>query len=122
MSYRLISAALLGALLLPAAAWAAPSQGETLFKQRCGTCHAIAPGGPAKLGPALQGVMGAKAGTLPGPAASAAMKKSGITWDAATMDAYLAKPTTVVPGTKMLVGMPDAAQRKAVIAYLQTLK
>ncbi|HEY9236018.1 MULTISPECIES: c-type cytochrome [Phenylobacterium] len=110
-------------MALAGAAAAAPSQGETLFNQRCGTCHAIAPGGAAKMGPPLAGMIGRKAGTVPGFSYSAAMKKSGIVWDAARLDAYIAKPAAVVPGTTMMVGMPgDPAQRAAVVAFLAAQK
>lgn len=110
-------------LAFAASASAAPSQGETLFKQRCGTCHTIEPGGPAKLGPPLKGMIGRKAGTIPGFAYSNALKTSGIVWNATNLDAYVARPLATVPGTKMTVGMPgDAAQRAAVINYLAAQK
>ena len=101
---------------------AAQVQGETVFKQQCGTCHAIAPGGPAKLGPPLKGMVGRKAGTVPGYAYSKAMTGWGQTWTTANLDAYLAKPAATVPGTKMLVGAPDAEQRAALVTYLGTLR
>ena len=107
---------------LASSAAAAPVQGETVFKQQCGTCHAIAPGGPAKLGPPLKGMVGRKAGTVPGYAYSKAMTGWGQTWTTANLDAYLAKPAATVPGTKMLVGVANPEQRAAVIAYLATLK
>ncbi len=125
MSHRVWTAIVpaVSLIALAGSAAAAPSQGETLFKQRCGTCHAIDAGGPAKMGPPLKGVMGRKAGTAPGFAFSAALKNSGIVWDATNMDAYVAKPTGTVPGTKMMVGMPgDPAQRAAVISYLAAQK
>lgn len=102
-------------------ALAAPTEGETLFQQRCATCHTIAPGA-AKMGPALKGIVGSKAAAVPGYAFSPALKASGLTWTAANLDKYLAKPTTVVPGTKMMVGLPDPAQRAAVISYLSSQK
>ncbi|MBA4012896.1 MAG: cytochrome C [Phenylobacterium sp.] len=101
---------------------AAQAPGETVFKQQCGTCHAIAPGGPAKLGPPLKGMVGRKAGTVPGYAYSKALSAWGQTWTTANLDKYLAKPAAVVPGTKMLVGVANADQRAAVIAYLASQK
>ncbi len=103
------------------AAFAAPTPGETLFQQRCATCHTIAPGA-VKMGPALKGVVGSKAAAMPGYAFSPALKASGLTWTAANLDKYLAKPTSVVPGTKMTIGLPDPAQRAAVISYLSSQK
>lgn len=107
---------------LATSAAAASVQGETVFKQQCGTCHTIAPGGPAKLGPPLKGAIGRKAGTVPGYAYSAALKGWGQTWTTANLDQYLAKPAAVVPGTKMLVGVANPEQRAAVVAYLASQK
>jgi cytochrome c len=54
---------------------------------------------------------------------SEAMRESGKTWDPATLDTYLAHPREIVPGTKMAFGgLPVAADRSNVIAYLETLK
>ena len=111
--------ALVAGAAVSSAAHAAPTQGETLFQQRCATCHTIAPGAP-KMGPPLKGIVGDKAAAVPGYAFSPALKASGLTWTTANLDKYLAKPTTVVPGTKMMVGLPDPAQRAAIISYLST--
>ncbi|KQW69464.1 cytochrome C [Phenylobacterium sp. Root77] len=112
---------LVAGLAAASAAFAAPVQGETVFKQQCGTCHTIAPGA-AKLGPPLKGMIGRKAGTVPGYAYSNALKAWGQTWTTANLDQYLAKPTATVPGTKMLVGVSNAEQRAAVVAYLAAQK
>ena len=50
------------------------------------------------------------------------MKGSKLIWNAATLDTYLKAPAKSVPGTKMLVGAPDAEQRAALVTYLGTLK
>lgn len=89
---------------------------------QCKVCHAVT-AGTNGVGPSLSGVVGRKAGTVPGFAYSDAMKGSGLTWDEATLDPYLTAPMKVVPGTKMTyAGQPDAAMRKEVIEYLKTLK
>lgn len=121
---RHLTAAALAAFVLAGASQAAAqaNQGETLFKQQCGTCHAIAPGGAAKMGPPLKGMVGRKAGTVAGFAYSPALKASGITWSADSLDKYIAKPTVVVPGTKMMVGAADATKRAAIVAYLVAQK
>jgi cytochrome c len=99
---------------------AAPS-GQDVFEQRCAVCHSVKPA-PGKMGPPLAGVVGRKAGSLGGYAYSNGLKTSGITWTAETLDAYLKAPAKTVPGTKMLVGAPDAGQRAAVIQYLASVK
>ncbi|CPN17102.1 cytochrome c [Bordetella pertussis] len=49
-----------------------------------------------------------------------AMKDSGLTWDAATLDRFLADPLKTVPGTAMTyAGVPDAGERADLIAYLR---
>ncbi|MFX7894976.1 cytochrome c family protein, partial [Acinetobacter baumannii] len=52
-------------------------------------------------GPQLNGLLGRKAGSLPGYAYSPAMKASGLVWTEATLTAFLRDPNAVVPGTKM---------------------
>lgn len=89
---------------------------------QCAACHSIEPGKHG-VGPSLAGVFGSKAGSAPGYNYSPAIKNSGLTWDEATLDEYLIAPMTKIPGTKMsYAGMADAAQRKAVIDFMKTLK
>lgn len=76
-----------------------------------------------RLGPSLASVAGRKAGSLPGYTYSDALKASGLTWNEATLDKWLASPRETVPGTKMpFMGISDPARRKQVIDYLLTLK
>lgn len=89
---------------------------------QCRACHAVEPGRHG-VGPSLAGIYGTKAGELPGYAFSDAMKKSGLTWDDATLDAWLRSPAKLVPGTKMVFfGMPDPEKRKQVIDYIKAIK
>jgi cytochrome c len=90
---------------------------------RCGLCHSATKGGGNKIGPNLFGVVGRKAGTYPGFSYSAAMKKAGIVWTPAKLDAYLAAPQEIVPGNSMpFAGIANAPQRADLVAYLVTLK
>lgn len=83
---------------------------------RCEACHALAYN---RTGPMHCGVVGRKAGTVPGFDYSAAMRRSQLVWDAATLDRFLTNPPKVVPGTTMTyAGIPDARDRADVIAYL----
>jgi cytochrome c len=106
-----------GITAAPATAQDAGS-GATLFRQRCQTCHSVTPGQKALLGPNLAGVVGRKAGTADFRY-SDAMKKSAVTWNAATLARYLTSPPKVVPGGKMTVSVNDAKQRADIIAFLQ---
>ncbi|TWI28291.1 c-type cytochrome [Mesorhizobium tianshanense] len=105
-------------LLLPAAAFAQQVEGERLFRQRCGTCHSLEPG-QNRVGPHLSSVIGRTAGSVEGGRYSAALRESGIVWEGGILDAFLAAPRQAVPGTSMTVGVPNAAQRAAIIAYLE---
>jgi cytochrome c len=93
--------------------------GEAVFR-KCAICHRIEAAAPNGIGPNLHGVFGRKAASLPNFNYSPAMRGSGLTWDARTLDRYLAAPQKDVPGTRMTFGgLPDAASRKAVIGYLK---
>jgi len=92
--------------------------GETVFKKNCAVCHTLE-AGKNKIGPSLAGVVGRKAGSVPGFSYSAANKDSGDTWDEQTLDTYLTDPRKFMPGTKMVfAGLKNTEDRKALIAYL----
>lgn len=106
----------------PAAATTAAAGAKPVAFAQCSSCHAVEPGKHG-IGPSLAGVYGTKSGELAGYAFSEPMKQAGLTWDDATLDAYLTNPMKMVPGTKMTyAGMADPAKRQDVIAYLKTLK
>ena len=84
---------------------------------RCEACHAL---GYNRTGPKHCGVVGRKAGTVPGFDYSPAMRRSNLTWDEKTLDRFLANPPKVVPGTTMTyAGIADAQERADLIAYLR---
>jgi cytochrome c len=101
----------------PANAEGVPANGEQLFRQRCGACHTVIADKPSKVGPNLSGVVGRKAASSTF-AYSPALKASKLIWNRANLDKYLAAPTRMVPGSKMVVAVPDRAQRAALIQYL----
>ncbi len=110
-----------GAGAASAAAVAAADAKPAAYAQ-CAACHSVEPGKHG-IGPSLHGVYGTKAGDIPGYAFSDKLKASGLTWDDATLDQWLAGPMKMVPGTKMTyAGMSDPAKRAEIIAYLKTLK
>jgi cytochrome c len=118
-----VAAAITAVVSIPASIQAAPAgpSGETLFRQRCAMCHQVVSGRTSPLGPNLRGVVGRAAGSA-AYNYSPAMKASKITWNSANLDRYLVSPPRMVPGSKMTVSLPDAAQRRAVIGYLSTLR
>ncbi len=93
--------------------------GKRLFL-RCASCHALNANAPGRIGPALQGVVGRKAGSLAGAKYSAAMLATDFVWTDAMLDKWLTKPNSVVPGTAMaFAGIPNPQDRQALIAYLK---
>lgn len=99
------------------------SSGAQTFKSDCAVCHHDTQKAPPSVGPNLFGVVGRKAGSLPGYAYSPAMKRSGLTWTPDELKLYLASPAKVVPGNKMpFMGVHDSSRLDAVLSYLETLK
>jgi glucose/arabinose dehydrogenase len=100
-------------------------RGKVLFQQNCALCHAVSqgPGIPATagVGPNVLGILGRRAGSGANFNYSQALGESRLIWDSATLDSFLANPMAAVPGTTMLVSMPDAGIRRDLIAYMATL-
>src|SRR5258705_9510130 len=83
---------------LPAAK---PPDGATLFKQQCATCHSTNLTDPGRQGPPLLKIVGRPAGKVDGFHYSAGFAKADFVWDDARLDAWLANPQAMVPGTIM---------------------
>lgn len=95
--------------------------GQVVFRIQCSGCHSEAEGRNS-VGPSLYGIVGRKAGAISSFRYSSANKESGIIWNEATLDRYIANPQAVVPKTIMLSpGLKDAQKRANLIAYLATL-
>lgn len=118
---RLPIAVALAAALVPLSARA--EELEISFNDHCRECHSFVKD-DNRLGPSLYGVVGRKAGTEPGYAFTQSMKDSGVTWDEATLDKWIADPGAVVPGNGMsppYSGIDDPAIRKRIIAFLKSI-
>jgi nitrite reductase (NO-forming) len=102
----------------PAALSGAAEEGRRVFG-KCQACHALQ-AGKNGVGPSLAGIIGKPSAGNPDFNYSEAMRKAHLTWDAKTLDAYLADPQKVVPGNRMpFPGLKSADDRVNVIAYLQ---
>ncbi len=116
-----------GSIGMNALAWAQGnaqsdvSAGQKIFSTECSVCHSNVAGGSG-FGPSLAGVVGRKAGSLPGFDYSTALKSSGLVWNQATLSQFLTGPGQMVPGTTMQATVPSAVERTDLIAYLATLK
>ncbi len=89
---------------------------------KCAPCHSVKDG-ENKIGPSLYDVVGRPSHSIGNFNYSEPFKAYDVTWDAPTLDHYLADPRAVVPGTKMIfIGLKKDEERANVIAYLGTLK
>ena len=94
------------------------ADGEKIFK-KCAACHSIAKDGGNKIGPALWGVLGRKAGSIADYKYSKAMTAYGKPWSFEEMNGFLTKPKAWLKGTKMsFAGLKNEKDRAAVILYM----
>lgn len=98
-----------------------PAKGAVVFK-KCAICHTADKGGPNRIGPNLNGVIGRD--KVDGYAYSDAAKAwhdAGNKWDEAKLTKWLADPKAFIPGTKMtFVGLSDPGDIADVIAYIKS--
>jgi cytochrome c len=109
---------LLAALLAATSAAAGggdPARGERLYESRCGACHSL---DANRVGPAHQGIIGRKAGSVADYDYSPAVKAATLVWTPATLERWLADPEKTIPGQKMGYSVPDARDRADLIAWL----
>lgn len=93
-----------------------PAQGQRLFESRCIACHSI---DSHRVGPALRGVFGRRAGAAQGYDYSAAVKESAVVWTAQSLERWLSNPEALIPGQKMGYSVGEARDRADLIAYLR---
>ena len=92
-------------------------RGTQVFAQ-CKVCHSLE-AGKNMVGPSLHGLVGRKAGSVPGFAYSPAMKNSNVTWNNDTLSKYLTDPKAFIPGDKMaFTGIKDPSKLGDLLAYL----
>jgi cytochrome c len=97
-----------------------PADGEKAFK-KCAACHSADPAAGHRTGPNLYNTVGHPIGGHAGFNYSDALKNHGGTWTLEQLDGYLENPKAYIPGNKMsFAGLKRAAERAAVIAYLNT--
>ena len=114
----LIVAAGLAATASVARADGDAARGEKKFEE-CQACHSLDRNAES-VGPSLYGVFGRKAGQEAGFRYSPAMKRSGIVWSPEAVGTFITDPQATVAANRMpYAGMPDAADRADLIAFLQ---
>lgn len=94
--------------------------GQAVFEKTCKGCHTIGRAAQHAFGPELNGLIGRKAGSMPGYKYSDEMQASGIVWSEANLTAFIAAPTDVVPGTRMhFWGLSDPQKVADLLAWLK---
>lgn len=123
---RISSATLLILLagLGPASAQSPSAEnGADVFK-KCRACHLVGDTARHAVGPALNNVIGRKAGAADGYTYSDNMRElgqNGLVWSENELSRYLENPKAVAPRGKMAFpGIADAQDRADLIAFLKT--
>ena len=125
-----VSAAVFAAVALAATGARAAGdadEGKKVFK-KCHACHNVGENAKNAVGPELNGAVGRKAASVPDYASmySPGIKKlgeQGFVWTPENIDKWIADPKALIPDSPMALafqGIPDAAERADIIAYLQT--
>lgn len=107
----------------PLLAAANADNGRALAGRLCASCHNFVQGGPNGVGPNLYGIVGKGHAQVAGFNYSAANRAlADKPWDYEALNAFLARPATAMPGTRMaFAGISNTGQRADVIAFLRTL-
>ncbi len=114
----ILSACLTGSGAGPAFSETLFDIGQRIYERQCSACHSL---DHNRIGPHHRMVFGRLAGSLPDYHYSDALKNAGFTWTEERLEAWLADPTEMVPGTSMGFSLGDRQKRKAVIHYLKGL-
>ncbi len=123
MMKRLATAlAVLAATAAPALAEGDPEEGEKVFR-KCKACHMVGDDAKNRVGPHLNGVVGAEIAHVEDfgySDAFMAKKEEGFEWTEENLAAYLENPREFIPGNKMtFAGLRKEEDREDVIAYLK---
>ena len=81
--------------------------------QNCAGCHDLSPARAQQVGPPLYGIYGKKP------------QMGGVKfakWDKKSLDAFLADPQKVKPGSSMPINVPDAKERAAMVKAIEGMK
>ena len=123
---RMIGSVVVAVLMAAGAAQAQvptgnPAHGRQLFQLHCMNCHNADKGGPNLVGPNLYGAFGRRAGSAPNYSYSSNLKASGVVWTPDKLNAWVQKPSALVPGVKMILPpVEDPKERADLIAFLRS--
>ena len=96
-----------------------PQNGAKIYGA-CAACHSLEPD-LQLTGPSLAGIWGRKAASVAGFARySRALKERDVVWDGVSLNAWIADPQALVPGTYMTFrGIDDDKARGDLLAFLE---
>ncbi|MFN4156606.1 MAG: c-type cytochrome [Paracoccaceae bacterium] len=96
--------------------------GEKLFAADCRRCHSTEADRDS-YGPLLEGILGRKAGSVPGYDYSEALQTAGIMWTESALIAWMADNQGLIPGTRMRhVGITDPVEAEFILSYLRSVQ
>ena len=92
-------------------------KGRAAFVRQCAICHTVERGGDNRFGPNLSGIVGRKAGSVPGFAYSNAFKtRANWEWTEDALGGWVMFPSMMVPVTAM--GVFQGIAERVVVIYL----
>jgi cytochrome c len=100
------------------------AKGQAAFVRQCAICHTIDKGGDNRLGPNLFGVIGRRAGAVPGFKYTNAFRNTAnFEWSEGLLGPWISLPAVMVPGTAMGV-FPGVSDRDKddIVAYVAAQK
>ncbi|MCQ8241156.1 c-type cytochrome [Rhizosaccharibacter radicis] len=98
------------------------SRGHAVAAALCSACHSLEKNGETMVGPPLWNAFGRPIAEVADYVFSPALKAHHGRWTAEALDSWLLRPQDFAPGTRMgFAGIPDAAKRADVVAFLETL-
>lgn len=96
-----------------------PEAGRRLFESKCALCHPNTPSGEHNIGPNLHAVVGRPVAAAKGFGYSPALAGGGARWTAQRIEAWLADPNKLYPGTSMaFAGLKTAEDRADIVCFL----
>lgn len=94
------------------------AKGEVLYQHACAACHSV---DEDRIGPRHRNVVGRAVASVPGYDYSTSLKQLGGVWTPARLDQWLSGTQKMAPGSKMYLELDDATERRAIVAFLQSV-
>ena len=103
-----------------------PVEGARLFRGSCASCHSTEKGEPNQSGPNLWDIVERQRASVSDFDYSSALIRRGGAWTYESLNAFMARPTDFIPGTRMTFSaatptVEDRHKRAHIIAYLLQL-